>query len=215
MISTHQRLLPYFIVTMTLLVFVWILTRQINEAPVLVVNSTTRIQPGWTAVSNSDLNFSLNVPRNWRTESNIIEANEPINTAVFNVLTQFSDADENLTVQTVAYSDEKDDNVPKIAVMVFQSERLNGINVNDLADFTAENNPLIKTITIIDRPWHIPQLHLITDNGDRTVDYICELRYAPSDNQYAYLVALCASRTTYSINRTNISTLFDSFQEIN
>ena len=215
MASFEQRFFPYLFATIGLLILIWFFTHQINEAPVLVVNSTTRIQPGWTAVSNQDLAYSLNIPREWEMADELVSDYGGINTAVANTIAQFSETDPNLTVQTVAYSLENDDNVPQMALVVYQSERLNGIDVSELATFTVENNPLFNKATIIQRPWHIPQLHLVTDNSDRSLEYVCEMRYAPSEDRYAYLVALCATRRVYSINRSSISTLINSFQEIN
>ena len=101
-----------------------------------------------------------------------------------------------------------------MVVVLFQSERLNGINVDEFAVFIAENEELFKKVSIVNRPWHIPQLHLTTDNSDRSITHVCELRYAPSEVGDASFITVCAARTAYAINRNIISTLIESYQEI-
>lgn len=212
--SETNRFLPYIFITILLFLLIWFLTDQLNRAPLLTINGDTRLASGWTAVSDSNNQFTLNIPKEWPLDEGIDESYVGVNTAVFETGTLFAETDPNMMPHLILYSEELINNEPASTLVVFRSQRLNGLNTEELAQFASENENQFRLVSLLERSWQPSQVHFVTDNSNDTIRYVCEMRFAPGIEEASILV-LCTNRGIYSSFRDEISIILNSFQEIN
>lgn len=213
MLSKSSDSLPYIILTSLLFLLIWGFTHQINQAPLVALTVDTRLQYGWTAVSNSTQQFTLNIPVEWQQGEAFVDAYGGMNTAVTQTNQLFLDNDPDMALELVAYSDENLQNQPIFGLAVYNSSKLNQIDINDLISFIDQNEEHFKHSELVERGWHTPQAHFYTNPTTPPNAHTCEVRFAPT-SKGAFIVTLCSRQVEYSRSQELFSTVLQSFQEL-
>lgn len=210
----NNRPFPYILITAGFLILLILLTNRLGDSPLLTINGDTRIGGGWTAVTNSERDYTVNIPRSWPVEDTLVDEYAQMNTAVNDTVALFAEGDPDLALSFVTYGKEFMEGQPVNGLALYRSQRLNQLNPTELAAFAVANIPQFQLVSLINRPWHTPQVHFVSDNSSDAITHVCEMRFAPGTDGVASILVLCTMRSRYPILRDEISTILNSYQEL-
>jgi len=193
-------------------------TRAIGQAPLFQLNSNSTVNDGWKPITDSQLQFTLNLPEAWQSieladETTSLHSSSAVQalTDTFNALV----ADTELILlgaeDTAVFADGS-----PVFVLVAQSKQLQRLSPDETISYAQEQ--LADSITIIEAYTseedgdEIKGILLFDmEQGDKR--WTCLEQFVP-DNAGAYLVATCTSSNQFPTNLADFNLILRSFQPL-
>lgn len=208
-----NQLFPFVGMTFVFILLFWLFTHQLALAPQIVVHRDTLVKPNWKAIAPQGQAFTVNVPSGWQEQAEINPDFENINTAVFQANQLFLNADDRLKLELTAYHQTNKGLQPQYNMTIYSSERLNQLDLGQFIQFIRDNEPLYSVVNLEERTWLPDQVSLTGIKLDSPRSYQCEIRFAPGLER-AYILTICVEQSAYTVFRSEITTIFDSFQPL-
>jgi hypothetical protein len=186
-------------------------TRAIGQAPLLRVSGSSTPPIGWQPVTDSQLQFTLNLPATWQAielttapNATILTNTPPVPVLVDNFAALVADSELlflGIEGDTAVFQTDP------IFVLVAKSNRLTRLSAEQLVVYAQQTLPA--TVQLIDADTAKRQLRF--DLRYANVDWRCKEQFIPAKSTI-YLVTTCASAARFSGYAADFETILRSFQ---
>lgn len=196
----------YAILTAVIIIALLLVIRSLGQQPLIVINSNAQRPRGWTAFTDTQRRFTLNLPPDWQLE-------EPTDPAFAALLAEkegvWKTAVVPLDPSTILLLARSPDDTPQL-VAVARNVQLHQLSLKQLTDLITEQEVAIQEIEESESFFGTPQINL-TFATDGNV--LCSQQYAlqPEDS---YLLTICMDNTTFRRSRDTIEAIQGSFQPL-
>ncbi len=198
-------------------------TRAISHAPLFLANSNTIIPVGWKPVTNSQLQFTLNLPETWHTyeldrapEALTLRSSPPVQavTHTFEALVTDTQLIFLGTEDTAAFAEGASSSDVPVFVLVAQSQRLGRLSLDDIIGYAQAQLPENVTLSTVNplKDADEGQAGSLLFNIDQDeMLWRCLEQIGPGQSG-VYLVVTCTSFAEYPRHQTDFEAILRSFQ---
>jgi len=195
-----------------------ITTRAIGRAPIFLATSSNNAPVGWQPVTDSQLRFTLNLPKAWHTfelerspETPTFRSSPPLQAleGTFEALV----ADTQLlflgTEDTAVFTDGE-----PVLELVAQSQRLEQLSLNEIIDYAQAQLPknvTLSTVNPLGDSTEIQTGSLLFNIEQDGALWRCLEQIGPGDAG-VYLVVTCTSFAQYPRHQSDFEAILRSFQ---
>jgi hypothetical protein len=217
---TLPTILLYAGLTAVALLILITTTRTIGQAPLFLFNRNNIPQAGWQPITDSQLQFTLNLPQSWHIiemnqapEAPALRSSPPLQAlnSIFDDLV----ADTELlflgTEDTAVFA-----NGSPVFVLVAQSQRLQQLTPNEIVHYSQQQMPDNVTLSTVDQPkdsadGQTSSLLFNIQQGEAI--WRCLEQIDPGSDG-VYLVVTCTSFAQFPAHLSDFEVILHSFQPL-
>jgi hypothetical protein len=219
-LPTFRTMLLYAALTAAALLILIATTRAIGQAPLFLANSNNLPQPGWLAFTDSEQQYTLNLPESWQlvdmaraADAPELRSSPPLQAlgSTFNALVNdsqllFLGAEDTAVFPTGA----------PVFVLVAHSQRLQQLTPEQLATYAQQQLPENVALVNIEMPeadTAVPITTLLFNIEQDEQIWRCLEHFVPGD-EGLYLVNTCTSFGQFPLHQSEFETILRSFQPL-
>lgn len=213
-------ILLYAGLTAVALIILVITTRAIGQAPLFTFGSVSPLETGWKAVTNSQQQFTLNLPENWHifelaraSEAPALKSSSPLQ--ALNPQLNSLAADHALiflgTEDAAVFADGS-----PVFVLIVYSQQLGQLTVQEAVNVAQqqlpENASLVEFETV-EKDAREPRGFLLFNIAQDEQIWRCQEQFVMDDGGM-YVVAACTSFAQFPAHLSDFELILDSFQPL-
>ena len=209
-----KRMGYYAAATAVSLLLILIISNAFKQYPIFSPTINRMRLPGWTAVTNTDLTYTFDLPQRWvwqEVTSSDSAALGVEQSALETAVSLFTMIDDKTEIVLVAHAND-DSDTPGF-VVVAQNGRMRTLPPDQLITFLNENSDAILSSTV-DTTYHGDQANLYTELiQPNNQALLCLQRFTTTPTN-GHIIVGCAPRNQFSRYNEDLTTIVNSFQAL-